>query len=337
MKFAENTTMIEYKDACILCGTLGRDTFCESCLPKVTSTGVCLLCRSRYTNKDPKFCDPCREELGPDSEAGGARFMRQLQRSFRRCSRDKHWLGLIPCYCKECEVLQPGWLLCAECLTVQSDNHICGCGEITSIPANDQLDIVRVEPRYLKKSVIRKSNGNPIHADLDAEIWKDLRKSSVGASDAMKLIKQNGEKRTSFATLLAQKKNGEEDEHFWTFDHGIEREPLIARWIQINLPNYELMPNRFVFGGEDIRHTATPDMVGPNYIAEIKTSTKPVRQTLARYYDQLQWQLHVTDYKLVLFVVENRSTQQIEHQVVERDRKRIELLVDAANEMLEQL
>jgi hypothetical protein len=165
----------------------------------------------------------------------------------------------------------------------------------------------------------------------------ELRRSSIGASDAMKLIKQNGERRTSFAKLLAQKKNGEDDEHYSSYDHGIEREPLIARWIQINLPHYELIPNRFVFGGEDIRHTATPDMVGRHFLAEIKTSTKPIRQTLARYFDQLQWQMHVTDYESVLFVVENRNTQEIEHGLIERDKERIRLLVDAANELLDAL
>jgi hypothetical protein len=168
-------------------------------------------------------------------------------------------------------------------------------------------------------------------------VWKELRQSSIGASDAMKLIKQNGEKRTSFAAMLAQKQNGADDEHYSTFDHGIEREPLIARWIQINLPNYELIPNRFVFGGGDLRHTATPDMVGRNVLAEIKTSTKPLRQTLARYYDQLQWQMHVTDYDSVLFVVENRNTQEIEHEIVQRDNERIRLLVSAANQILENL
>jgi len=329
--------MIEYTGACILCGTLDWGTFCKSCLPKVTSTGVCLLCRSRHTNTDPKFCDPCREDLGPDSEADGARFMRHLQRRFNRCSKGTHWLGLIPCYCGECEILQPDWLLCAECETVRSSSHVCACGETISISTDDPLNTVRAKPRYLEKNVIRKSDGDPIHADLDAVVWKELRRSSIGASDAMKLIKQNGEKRTSFATLLAQKQNGEDDQHFWTFDHGIEREPLIARWIQLHLSHYELIPNRFVFGGEDIRHTATPDMIGPNFIAEIKTSTKALRQTLARYYDQLQWQMHVTDYDSVVFVVENRSTQEIDHQIVQRDSERIKLLVDAANELLEHL
>lgn len=335
--FGEYVTKIENTGACIICGILDRGTFCESCLPKVTSSGVCLLCRSMFVNNDPKFCDPCREDLGPDSEADGARFMRQLQHRFRKCIKEKHWLGLIPCYCEECKTLQLGWELCAECLTVRSNTYICQCGQISSVSPNESPNIARAVPNYLENKVIRKSDGNPIHADLDAAVWKELRRSSIGASDAMKLIKQNGEKRTSFATLLNHKQSGEDDEHYWAFDHGIKREPLIARWIQQNLPRYELIPNRYVFGGEDLRHTATPDMVGRDYLAEIKTSTKPLRQTLARYYDQLQWQMHVTDYELLLFVVENRSSQEIEHEIVQRDSGRISLLVKAANELLENL
>jgi hypothetical protein len=161
--------------------------------------------------------------------------------------------------------------------------------------------------------------------------------SSVGASDAMKLIKQNGERRTTFSTLLNQKQSGEDDEQYSTYDHGVQREPLIARWVQINLPNHEMVPNRFVIGGEDIRHTATPDMIGPRSLAEIKTSTKPLRQTLSRYFDQLQWQMHVTQYESVLFVVEQRHTQEIEYDLVHRDDSRILLLVEAANELLEAL
>ena len=329
--------MIEFTGACILCGTLQWGTFCESCLPKVTSTGVCLLCRSAHTNNDPKFCDPCREHLGPDSDADGARFLRDRQRHLIWCSKDNTLLGLIPCYCEECEELQTGWQLCANCLTVQGEYHICGCGKTNPKSRNDPLDTVQAETRYLEKRVMRKGDGNPIHADLDAEVWKELRRSSIGASDAMKLLKQNGEKRTSFATMVTQKQTGQDDQHYWPFDHGIQREPFIARWVQINLPNYRLIPNRFVFGGEDIRHTATPDMVGRNVLAEIKTSTKPLRQTVARYYDQLQWQMHVTDYESVLFVVENRNTQEIEHELIERDNERIKLIVAAANELLDGL
>jgi hypothetical protein len=335
--FGEYLTNIEYTGACILCGTVDWGTFCESCLPKVTVTGVCLLCRSRHIDKDPKFCNPCRRQLGDDSEADGARFMRQLQQRFSRCEKDNHLLGLLPCYCEECKTLQPSWELCAECLTIRSSNYKCKCGKTAPNFTYDTPSACRTEPQHLEKLLIRKSDGNPIHADEDAEVWRELRNRSVGASDAMKLIKQNGEKRTSFATVLAQKQSGEVDEHFWSFDHGIQREPLIAQWIQINLPQYELIPNRYVYGGEDIRHTATPDMVGPDYLAEIKTSTKPLRQTLTRYYDQLQWQMHVTNYESVLFVVENRATQEIEHDIVQRDSERIKLLVDAANELLEHL
>ena len=329
--------MIEYTGACILCGILDWGTFCASCLPKVTVSGVCLLCRSKYKDKDPKFCDPCRDSLGTDSDADGARFVRQLQQRFITCSKENHWVGLIPCYCEDCKVLQPGWELCAECLTLRSNNHICDCGITNLNYTKDPSSLLRVKPYFIEKRVIRNSDGIPIHADLDAGVWKELRRSSIGASDAMKLIKQNGDKRTSFATMLAQKQNGGDDEHYSPFDHGIEREPLIARWIQINLPNFGLIPNRFVFGGEDLRHTATPDMVGRNVLAEIKTSTKPLRQTLARYYDQLQWQMHVTDYDSVLFVVENRNTQELEHEIVQRDNERIRLLVSAANQILDNL
>jgi hypothetical protein len=47
--------------------------------------------------------------------------------------------------------------------------------------------------------------------------------------------------------------------------------------------------------------------------------------------------MHVTQYDSVLFVVENRSTQEIEHELVERDVERIKLLVDAANKLLDNL
>jgi len=320
--------MFENVGLCALCGGLTWDLFCESCLPKVTSTGVCLLCRVSYKTSDPKFCDSCREDLGEESDADGARFMRQLQRRFSKCSKGDHWLGLIPCFCADCKELQPGWVHCRECFTVRSDNHICECGH-----NNFAIE----PPQYISHRVIRKSDGKPIHADLDSRVWKDLRTSSVGASDAMKLIKQNGERRTSYSQLLNQKQSGEDDEEFWSFDHGIQREPLIARWVQINLPNHELVPNRFVFGGEDIRHTATPDMIGPRSLAEIKTSTKPLKQTLSRYFDQLQWQMHVTDYDSVLFVVEHRTTQEIDYTIVHRDDSRILLLVEAANDLLDEL
>jgi hypothetical protein len=153
----------------------------------------------------------------------------------------------------------------------------------------------------------------------------------------MKLIKQNGEKRKGFYDLLAQKKSGTNDQHFWAYDHGVEREPHIARWVQINLPGHELCHNRLVYAGEDFRHIATPDMVGPRSLAELKTSTKPLAQARARYMDQMQWQMHVTGYESVLLVVENRHSLEIEFDIVRRDEERIGLLIVAANELLENL
>jgi hypothetical protein len=329
--------IVEPKNRCQLCGNLSHDDFCFGCKPKVSFKEVCLLCRTKIRSQDPRFCDECREELGPDSDADGARFIRQLQRRLKLCRKESHWLGLIRGYCFECQELQTDWVICENCETLQSDFHICSCGLTKMDTQMLESQLMRKAPPYLAHLAIRKNDGNPIHADLDSEAWKELRKISIGASDAMKLIKQNGEKRTSYDQLLTQKKYGEDDQHFWAFDHGVKREPHIARWVQLYLPNFEMIPNRFVFGGQDLRHTATPDMIGPRALAEIKTSTKPIRQTLARYFDQLQWQMYVTEYESVLFVVENRHTQEIEYQVVYRDNERINLLVDAANELLEHL
>ena len=327
----------EPENRCQLCGNLANDVFCYACKPKVSFNGVCLLCRTKFRSQDPRFCDECRQELGPDSDADGARFIRHLQRRLKRCDKQLHWLGLINGYCEDCQQIQSEWAICDMCETLQSDFHICACG-LTSIDTKtSDLKYPRKPPPYLANLAMRKNDGHPIHADLDHEVWTELRKTSIGASDAMKLIKQNGEKRTSFEQLLTQKKNGEQDQHFWSFDHGVNREPHIARWVQLYLPNFEMVPNRFVFGGEDIRHTATPDMVGPRSLAEIKTSTKPIRQTLSRYFDQLQWQMYVTEYESVLFVVESRNTQEIEYEIVYRDSDRIDLLVEAANELLEHI
>jgi predicted phage-related endonuclease len=182
-----------------------------------------------------------------------------------------------------------------------------------------------------------KNDGTPIDADEDREVWLSLRESSIGASDAMKLIKLNGAKRSGFFDMLQQKRSGAPDVEFWAFAHGVQREPLIARWVQQNFTNLELVHNRFVFAGEDLRHLATPDMVGPGCLAEIKTSTKSLAQVRTRYFDQLQWQMHVTGYDQVLFVVENRFSFATEFEFIPRDQRRINLLVSAANELLDRL
>jgi hypothetical protein len=220
---------------------------------------------------------------------------------------------------------------------MQGDFHVCKCGTVRARHLIDHVQEPRFKVPYLESRAVLRNDGEPIDADVDEELWLELRQTSMGASDAMKLLKMNGDKRTGFDRLLDHKRNGAPDQEFWAYAHGVQREPQIARWVQINLPNFRLCYNRFVFAGDDFRHLATPDMVGPSTLAEIKTSTKPIGQARTRYYDQLQWQMHVTGYTGVLFVVENRYSSEIEHELVTRDQNRIDLLVDAANELLDKL
>lgn len=322
---------------CMLCGEDGTDPVCSTCHPKIIGSNVCMLCRVAFKEVDDRFCNECRLELGTDSDADGARFIRSFLSRAKFCEPNRHLLGVIPCYCDECDVIQPNWQICPMCTTVQGDFHICKCGLVRSkISTSEGIDELRVVP-YLQEKAVLRNDGNPIDADADEELWLELRQTSMGASDAMKLLKINGEKRKGFEQLLDHKRTGAPEQEFWAFEHGVEREPHIARWIQINLPNFRLGYNRFVYAGEDLRHLATPDMVGPFALAEIKTSTKTLEQARTRYYDQLQWQMHVTSYEYVLFVVENRYSGEIKHELVSRDENRISLLVDAANELLDKL
>ncbi len=322
---------------CLLCGEDGTDPVCATCHPKIVGSDVCMLCRVTFKDVDDRFCNDCRLELGTDSDADGARFVRSFLSRAKFCEPNRHLLGVIPCYCLVCDDLQPNWQVCELCTTLQGEFHLCMCGLVGSkISATEVSPELRTLP-YLQKQAVLRNDGNPIDADEDEELWLELRQTSMGASDAMKLLKMNGEKRKGFEQLLEHKRNGAPEQEFWAFEHGVEREPHIARWIQINLPNFRLCYNRFVYAGEDLRHLATPDMVGPFALAEIKTSTKTLEQARTRYYDQLQWQMHVTRYQYVLFVVENRYSGAIEHELIERDQRRIDLLIEAANELLDQL
>src|SRR5690606_30980729 len=86
--------------------------------------------------------------------------------------------------------------------------------------------------------------------------------------------------------------------------------------------------------GEDNRHMATPDAVGPEGIAEFKTATQPLERAVRTYSDQLQWQMHVLHTERVLFVVEDRHTLQREWTWVHRDEGRIRVLVEHADRFI---
>lgn len=176
-----------------------------------------------------------------------------------------------------------------------------------------------------------------VDAAADKGAWLEIRRSCIGATDARKLVRLNGQQSKQWGSLLDEKASGSETFVFDAFARGIEREPIIAAWVQAQYPEEDFFHNSQLLHGVNRRHVATPDMVGKDSLCEIKVSTSPLKSGLTTYRDQMQWQMHVTGADLVLFVVENRDTEQIETHWVERNQERIDVLVEFADIFLAEL
>ncbi|MET3176004.1 UNVERIFIED_ORG: hypothetical protein ABIB52_003877 [Arthrobacter sp. UYCu721] len=177
------------------------------------------------------------------------------------------------------------------------------------------------------------NKGYPVSSD-DRDEWLRARRTGVSATDVRKIVLKNGRPSSQRPKLLLEKVAGDEGPRFAQFEHGIEREPIIAAWVE---EKFGIRPNRFLRSGVNPRHLATPDGIGDDAICEIKTSTKPLASTVNTYRDQIQWQLHVTGLGKTLFVVENRYSLEREHAWIERNETRIAVLAAHADHFIEEL
>ncbi|GII98117.1 hypothetical protein Slu03_04950 [Sediminihabitans luteus] len=177
------------------------------------------------------------------------------------------------------------------------------------------------------------ADGAPLGSH-DRPAWLEARRAGVTATDCSKIVRRDGVPSAQRQGLLEKKVFGSSDPEFWGYAHGREREPVIAAWVEAE---FGIAPNAFLCHGHDEAHLATPDGIGPDAVAEIKTSVLPLRAARGRYWDQLQWQMHVTGVERSLFVVENRYTLEREVEWVERDEGRLMMLVQHADEFLDDL
>lgn len=168
----------------------------------------------------------------------------------------------------------------------------------------------------------------------DPELWLLARRRGVTATDCAKIVRKNGTPSSQRQTLLAQKLYGLRGPDYAVYAHGREREPHIAAWVEAE---FGIPHNRLLCVGEDNRHMATPDALGPEGIAEFKTATQPLAKALRTYSDQLQWQMHVLHTDRVLFVVEDRHTLAREWTWVHRDERRVRVLVEHADRFIAEL
>lgn len=143
------------------------------------------------------------------------------------------------------------------------------------------------------------------------EEWISQRTSRVTATD-LKKIKSGTVK--AFDKLWREKRGKKTFSGNKYTKWGNEREPIIAAKLQEFCPEYAFQPNdQLLLSAEEPRFAATPDMLGPEYIAELKTClVKNIAGHdctawdvyLGKYADQVQWQLLVTGAKSCVFVVE---------------------------------
>lgn len=195
------------------------------------------------------------------------------------------------------------------------------------VQKNKQRQSHKLKP-YLKP------DGTPINSETERELWLEVRRTNVSATDARKLVKLNGQESAQRSSLLEKKLSGDEGPSLESYELGIEREPHIAAWVINNFESYGFQHSKLLYIGKNPRHIATPDLVGINVICEIKVSNMPLQKIKSKYRDQLQWQMHVTGLKRVLFVVENRETRDIEHEWIERDPARVNQLSMAADQFI---
>lgn len=189
---------------------------------------------------------------------------------------------------------------------------------------------LRSEPEIVRRfhaRLLTDSSGTPISSENRAA-WLSARRKGVTATDVGKIVKLNGTFSSQRSPLMEAKLSGQEQPFLQVMQHGIDREPVVAAWVA---EMFGIQPNTLICRGENPRHLATPDGIGAGVVAEIKTSTKPLDQALGVYRDQLQWQLHVTGSKRLLFVVENRHTLRKETRWVDRDEYRIFILAQHAD------
>lgn len=127
-------------------------------------------------------------------------------------------------------------------------------------------------------------------------------------------------------------------------DHGRNREPVIADWMQ---QNHGIAASTALFrSSTDRRHLATPDGLIDDgrqvVLAEIKTTNKPWRAIPKPYLRQIWWQQYVIGAERTLLVwEEHRDFVPVASEPrccwIERDEAEIERLLDLAARLVAEL
>lgn len=178
-------------------------------------------------------------------------------------------------------------------------------------------------------------DGMAVSRAQNLEAWIQARRMGITATDARRLVRKNGKLSKQRLALLKQKLDDSYESYSSErMQYGIHREGPIARWVALNFPGAEA--NDVLFE-RNSGHLATPDMIHPDFVVEIKSSINTAERVGITYLDQLQWQMYVMGRPRALLVVEHPETEEIETLWVESDQYRIARLKEVADCLLEVL
>ncbi|MFC4243160.1 YqaJ viral recombinase family protein [Gryllotalpicola reticulitermitis] len=170
----------------------------------------------------------------------------------------------------------------------------------------------------------------------DRVAWLRARSRGITATDVAKLSTPRSIDAAAREKWFGSRFSG----NAYT-DHGKQREPEIATWVE---QQHGIAPSSLLFRAErDPRHLATPDGLtvtdaGALVLAEIKTTNKPWRSIPRHYLRQIWWQQYVLGAERTLFVWEQHEefvpVGEPECRWVDRDDDAIEVLIGLAGQLV---
>jgi hypothetical protein len=174
----------------------------------------------------------------------------------------------------------------------------------------------------------------------DRVAWLRARSRGITATDVAKLATE----RSVHAVVLDKIHGSSFSGNAYT-DHGREREPEIARWVQ---DGFGIVPSTALFhAARDRRHLATPDGLaiaknGSLELAEIKTTSSAWKSVPRSYLRQVWWQQYVLGAERTLLVWEQHRDfvpvdAEPKYRWIDRDDNEIHMLVGLATRVIETL
>lgn len=195
-------------------------------------------------------------------------------------------------------------------------------------------------PGFETEEPARPSHLDRVVADSgDRVAWLRARSRGITATDVAKLSTPRSVEAAARDKWFGSRFSG----NAYT-EHGRDREPAIARWVE---DHHGIAPSTLLFhAASDTRHLATPDGLavtdaGTLVLAEIKTTNKPWRSIPRHYLRQIWWQQYVLGAERTLFVWERHEdfvpVGEPECRWVDRDEDAIATLVGLATEFIARL